>query len=256
MVEETPVFTKSYAFLSCFYVFVVFSYSRIRSFQIRHVYTILYIFFDNYTILYASSTLSSPLNSRFVTWCRVIYEIEMREERNVIPSPTIHLSPWQTNCTRRPLSLSLPVEYRLDSTVSPVAPLPCDWWSRRPPYYFIPPPLLIAILIQRILRFCILLRFLSSSSSPLPFSRVFSRRRRRWCEMVETRRSAAAKRPAAGEEEEKGAPASPAPAPAENAAAGPGAGDDVASSQPPKRAKVWISLYAPCMWWFPSCLWF
>lgn len=106
MVEETPVFTKSYAFLSCFYVFVVFSYSRIRSFQIRHVYTILYIFFDNYTILYASSTLSSPLNSRFVTWCRVIYEIEMREERNVIPSPTIHLSPWQTNCTRRPLSLS------------------------------------------------------------------------------------------------------------------------------------------------------
>ncbi|CAD6203404.1 unnamed protein product [Miscanthus lutarioriparius] len=57
--------------------------------------------------------------------------------------------------------------------------------------------------------------------------------------MVETRRSAAAKRPAAtGEEEEKGAPATPAPALAEDAAAGSGAGDDVASSQPPKRAKV------------------
>ncbi|ONL97962.1 AAA-type ATPase family protein [Zea mays] len=55
--------------------------------------------------------------------------------------------------------------------------------------------------------------------------------------MVETRRSAAAKRPAAGEED-KGAPASPASAPAENAGAGPRAGDDVASSQPPKRAKV------------------
>ncbi|CAD6203608.1 unnamed protein product [Miscanthus lutarioriparius] len=53
--------------------------------------------------------------------------------------------------------------------------------------------------------------------------------------MVETRRSAAAKRPAAtGEEEEKGAPATPA----EDAAAGSRAGDDVASSQPPKRAKV------------------
>ncbi|EER92288.1 hypothetical protein BDA96_01G399000 [Sorghum bicolor] len=57
--------------------------------------------------------------------------------------------------------------------------------------------------------------------------------------MVETRRSAAAKRPAAGEEQEdKGAPASPAPAPTEDPAAGPGAADDVASSQPPKRAKV------------------
>ncbi|RLN39141.1 hypothetical protein C2845_PM01G14810 [Panicum miliaceum] len=61
--------------------------------------------------------------------------------------------------------------------------------------------------------------------------------------MVETRRSAAAKRPAAEaaseEEEEKGAAASPAPAPAEGAAGGAGAGDGVASSsQPPKRAKV------------------
>ncbi|KAG2551995.1 hypothetical protein PVAP13_9KG440100 [Panicum virgatum] len=58
--------------------------------------------------------------------------------------------------------------------------------------------------------------------------------------MVETRRSAAAKRPAvaaAEEEEEKGAAASPAPQPAEGAAGG--AGDGVASSsQPPKRAKV------------------
>ncbi|TKV96163.1 hypothetical protein SEVIR_9G411200v4 [Setaria viridis] len=58
--------------------------------------------------------------------------------------------------------------------------------------------------------------------------------------MVETRRSAAAKRPAAAAEEEaeeKGAAASPAPAPAEGAAAG--AGDELASSsQPPKRAKV------------------
>jgi hypothetical protein len=67
--------------------------------------------------------------------------------------------------------------------------------------------------------------------------------------MVETRRSAAAKRPAAGEEQEdKGAPASPAPAPTEDPAAGPGAADDVASSQPPKRAKVRISLHPPCMW--------
>ncbi|CAN6306673.1 unnamed protein product [Urochloa humidicola] len=60
--------------------------------------------------------------------------------------------------------------------------------------------------------------------------------------MVETRRSAAAKRPAAAaaeEEEEKGSAASPAPAPAEDAAAGAGAGDEVASSsQAPKRAKV------------------
>jgi hypothetical protein len=74
--------------------------------------------------------------------------------------------------------------------------------------------------------------------------------------MVETRRSAAAKRPAAGEEEEeKGAPATPAPAPAEDAAAGPGAGDDVASSQPPKRVKVWISLH-PRMHVASSGLWF
>ncbi|KAL6648178.1 hypothetical protein ACP70R_012402 [Stipagrostis hirtigluma subsp. patula] len=49
--------------------------------------------------------------------------------------------------------------------------------------------------------------------------------------MVDTRRSAAAKRPA-GEEEDKGA-ATPAPAPAEASA-----GDGVASTQPPKRAKV------------------
>ncbi|XP_066381915.1 uncharacterized protein [Miscanthus floridulus] len=49
------------------------------------------------------------------------------------------------------------------------------------------------------------------------------------------RRSAAAKCPAAGDEEEKGALA-----PAEDAEAcpGPGAGDDLASYQPPKRAKI------------------
>ncbi|XP_020399537.1 uncharacterized protein [Zea mays] len=56
--------------------------------------------------------------------------------------------------------------------------------------------------------------------------------------MVETRRSAAAKRSAAVVEEEKGSLASPALEPAEDAPAGLGAGDDVASSQPPKRAKV------------------
>ncbi|WVZ56910.1 hypothetical protein U9M48_007376 [Paspalum notatum var. saurae] len=61
--------------------------------------------------------------------------------------------------------------------------------------------------------------------------------------MVETRRSAAAKRPATAAvegDDEKGAPVSPAPAPAEEEAAPPpsGAGDEAAPSQPPKRAKV------------------
>jgi hypothetical protein len=77
----------------------------------------------------------------------------------------------------------------------------------------------------------------------LPFrlssSRVLSPRR---CEMVDTRRSAAAKRPAGQQEEEEGGKSStPAPAPADQAA---GAGEEVAAAQPPKRAKVRISL--PC----------
>ena len=66
--------------------------------------------------------------------------------------------------------------------------------------------------------------------------------------MVETRRSAAAKRSAAVVEEEKGSLASPALEPAEDAPAGLGAGDDVASSQPPKRAKVRIFFHSPFTW--------
>ncbi|TVU47078.1 hypothetical protein EJB05_06658, partial [Eragrostis curvula] len=77
-------------------------------------------------------------------------------------------------------------------------------------------------------------------SSPLPFVFLLaspSRPSLLACsrrEMVDTRRSSAAKRPA-GQEEDKSA--SPAPAPAEQAAAAE-AGDDVAAAQPPKRAKV------------------
>ncbi|KAK3147266.1 hypothetical protein QOZ80_3BG0280270 [Eleusine coracana subsp. coracana] len=55
--------------------------------------------------------------------------------------------------------------------------------------------------------------------------------------MVDTRRSAAAKRPAGQEETEEGKSSSPAPAPADQAAPA-GAGDEVAAAQPPKRAKV------------------
>jgi hypothetical protein len=66
--------------------------------------------------------------------------------------------------------------------------------------------------------------------------------------MVETRRSAAAKRSAAVVEEEKGSLASPPLEPAEDAPAGLGAGDDVASSQPPKRAKVRIFFHSPFTW--------
>ncbi|GJN07900.1 hypothetical protein PR202_ga25773 [Eleusine coracana subsp. coracana] len=57
--------------------------------------------------------------------------------------------------------------------------------------------------------------------------------------MVDTRRSAAAKRPAGQEETEEGKSSSPAPAPAPADQAAPaGAGDEVAAAQPPKRAKV------------------
>jgi hypothetical protein len=80
-------------------------------------------------------------------------------------------------------------------------------------------------------------------SSPLPFvsslffaSPSLSPRR---CDMVDTRRSAAAKRPAAQQEEEGEKSLSPAPAPTDQAA---GAGDGVAAvAQPAKRAKVRIS---------------
>jgi hypothetical protein len=78
-------------------------------------------------------------------------------------------------------------------------------------------------------------------SSPLPFvssllfaSPSLSPRR---CDMVDTRRSAAAKRPAAQQEEE--GEKSSSPAPTDQAA---GAGDGVAAvAQPAKRAKVRIS---------------